>query len=91
MVITENGYKAYKRGGRTAVKKEDIFCYRSTEGRVLEEKVSVPAGTSVFIIGSPTRQAVAFHLLMFCVLVRRSAASRWRAGSGRSFGDSTGT
>jgi hypothetical protein len=66
-VVTDKGYKAVQSGDRKALKKEDILLTEDSKDPALEGKVTLPAGSSWFIIENRTDKKVEIHLQCFAV------------------------
>lgn len=65
IVITDKGYKALQNGNRIAPAKADVLLTIDSKEPTLEQSVTVPAGSSWFIIENQTDKSVEFHLQCF--------------------------
>jgi hypothetical protein len=61
-VVTEKGYKALQAGDRKALKKEEVLLTEDSKEAALEGKVTLPVGSSWFIIENRTDKKVEMHL-----------------------------
>jgi hypothetical protein len=64
-VITDKGYKALQGGDRNPVAKEDVLLTVDSKEPTLEKSITVPAGSSWFIIENQTDKNVEIHLQCF--------------------------
>jgi hypothetical protein len=64
-VVTDAAYKAVVSGGGQLPRKEDILLRVDSQGPSVDGKVTVPPGSSWFIIANQTNQTVRLHLLCF--------------------------
>jgi hypothetical protein len=61
-VVTDKGLRAAKAGDRKAFDNRDLLLTVDSRGTSFESKVTVPAGTSWFIIENQTNNTVKMHL-----------------------------
>ncbi len=64
-VVTDKGYKALQGADRKALKKEDILLTEDSKEPTLEGKVTLPAGSSWFIIENRTDKKAEIQLQCF--------------------------
>jgi hypothetical protein len=64
-VVTEKGYKALQGGDKKAFDKRDILLTVDSKEPSQEGKVTLPAGSSYFIIENQTDKKVELHLQCF--------------------------
>jgi hypothetical protein len=64
-VVTDRGYKALQKGDRQSFKKEDVLLTVDSKGPTLDGEVTIPPGSSYFIIENHADKAVRLHLQCF--------------------------
>jgi hypothetical protein len=64
-VVTEAAQKAMLAGDQKSIKRSDVMLLADSEGPTYEGKVTIPAGTSVFILENRSTKPVEFHLQCF--------------------------
>jgi hypothetical protein len=64
-VVTEKGYKAMQRGDKKAFDKADVLLTLDVKEGTHEGKVTLPAGSSYFIIENQTDKKAEIHLQCF--------------------------
>jgi hypothetical protein len=62
LVVTARGYQALQSKDRASFQKEDVLLNVDSKGPMLESEVTIPAGSSWFIIENQTDKAVRMHL-----------------------------
>jgi hypothetical protein len=64
-VVTDRGYKALVGGNSSAIKKEDMLLTIDSKEPTLERDITIPAGSSWFIIRNDMNQKAEIHLQCF--------------------------
>jgi hypothetical protein len=64
-VVTDQGYKAMKAGNRAAFNKQDVLLTVDAPGPTLERSVTLPPGSSWFIIENRSNQTAQIRLECF--------------------------
>jgi hypothetical protein len=64
-VVTDKGYKAMKAGNKKGFDKTDVLLTIDSKENAYEGKVTLPAGSSYFIIENQSDKKVEFHLQCF--------------------------
>jgi hypothetical protein len=64
-VVTDKGYKAMQGGNRKAFSKEDVLMTADSKELTYEGKVTLPPGSSWFIIENQTDKSAELHLQCF--------------------------
>src|SRR5262249_24324357 len=64
-VVTDRGYKALVGGNASAIKKEDMLLTIDSTEPTLERDITIPPGSSWFIIRNDINQKAEIHLQCF--------------------------
>jgi hypothetical protein len=64
-VVTEKGHKALQGGDRQAVEKADLMFAADSKGEPHEGRVTLPAGSSFFVVENRSDRNVQVHLQCF--------------------------
>jgi hypothetical protein len=64
-LVTGQGYKAAMADSKAPLNRSDLLLTADSQGTTYEGKVTIPAGSSYFIIENRAKKAVEFHLQCF--------------------------